>query len=395
MVFGQLMQYRYEEPQKMGSEVNTEADESYPLVSSNGTLFFVRSLSELNTGGKKAGQDIWMIPTENGSAVNMNALNNLANNAIVGMSADNSHLYLLNIYKSEDKMKPGISVCSWNGSSAGTPEALNIPSLEIKGDFYGFWMNPEGDTLLISMNSKESRGQEDIYVCLKKDGKWQSPINLGSMINSSGFELSPFLGDDGKTLFFASNGKGGWGDADIFVSYRQDDSWTRWTYPKNLGKPINSKGYDAFYFERNNKAYFSSNRDGGLGDIFEVTFKKIAAGKKFAEDIPKPMSLYFDLNSYMLSNANKKTLSEVVQLMDDDYDLKLTISGYTCTIGDNETNEKLSALRAESVMTYLVIMGIDEDRLTVRHFGERAANDLTRKDHDKALDRKVELKFSY
>ena len=76
---------------------------------------------------------------------------------------------------------------------------------------------------------------------------------MGNKINSNKYDISPFLSNGQDTLFFSSNGFGGEGDADIFFSVRQDDSWTNWSTPQNLGNKINTPKFDA-YFVKNGKS---------------------------------------------------------------------------------------------------------------------------------------------
>ena len=52
--------------------------------------------------------------------------------------------------------------------------------------------------------------------------------------------ISPFLSDNDDTLYFASNGFGGYGDADIFYALRNGEGWDSWSAPVNLGEVINS-----------------------------------------------------------------------------------------------------------------------------------------------------------
>ncbi len=397
----QLIRYVFQEPVKLNSSINSEAEESQPVVSSDGSLlYFVRTFSPENTGGTRGGQDIWFVKGENGmfngAPEPFKVLNNISNNAVVGVSSDDSTIYLLNIYKNNGKSSPGISYVRYKNGTLSEPEPMKIPGFYPESDFYGFWMNPEGDTLLISMEGADSKGKEDLYVCFRDGkGQWSKPLNLGSVINSAGYEISPFLDADGKRLFFASNGKGGWGDADIFMSVRQDDSWTNWSYPLNLGKPLNSKGFDAYLYLYKNKAYFSSNREGGLADLYMCDFQRLKPGEKVKKEPPSPVTIYFKFNDYMLYDEQKKELDRVVQIMKKDRDLKAVVSGYTCDIGDNQTNEKLSALRAESVLTYFVINGIYESRIEVKHYGESQAQQFNRTEQDRALDRRVDIRFYY
>ena len=91
--------------------------------------------------------------------------------------------------------------------------------------------------------------QSDIYVSLKDDyGNWGKAINLGPTINTIHCDRSAFLHPDMKTLYFASDGHGGLGDLDVFVSKRLADScWNCWSEPVNLGKEINSSSSDWGY----------------------------------------------------------------------------------------------------------------------------------------------------
>jgi outer membrane protein OmpA-like peptidoglycan-associated protein len=94
-----------------------------------------------------------------------------------------------------------------------------------------------------------------------------------SEVNSKFNDGPVYLHIDGKTMYMASQGHESLGGYDIFVSYREQGSWTK---PKNLGYPINTP-YDDFFFAAtaNGKyAYIASNREGGAGgfDIYKVTF---------------------------------------------------------------------------------------------------------------------------
>ena len=101
----------------------------------------------------------------------------------------------------------------------------------------------------------------------KTGSGWSSPQHMGDALNTSGFEISPFLSPGNDTLFFSSNGLGGQGDADIFYSVRQG-GWDQWSTPKNLGNVINSPKFDAYFSYSGDQAFWSSNRDGELSDIY-------------------------------------------------------------------------------------------------------------------------------
>ena len=80
------------------------------------------------------------------------------------------------------------------------------------------------------------------------------------MINSAADEASVQLLSDQKTLLFASEGFSGFGNFDLYVTYRLDDTWKSWSEPINLGSKINSSGFDGspFYDEKNQILYFTT-----------------------------------------------------------------------------------------------------------------------------------------
>ena len=91
-------------------------------------------------------------------------------------------------------------------------------------------------------------GGLDIYVSHREslDAPWGAPVNLGPNINSAGNDLAPTFSPDGHLLYFHSNGRGGCGGADLFVSRRHDkrDDFG-WELAEDLGCVVNSPFNDA------------------------------------------------------------------------------------------------------------------------------------------------------
>jgi len=87
-----------------------------------------------------------------------------------------------------------------------------------------------------------THGNTDIYIAeLNPDGSVADVINLGDIINTPFAERKPFLHPDGSTLYFSSDGHAGLGRLDLYMSKRlNEDSWTEWSEPVNMGKEINS-----------------------------------------------------------------------------------------------------------------------------------------------------------
>lgn len=112
-------------------------------------------------------------------------------------------------------------------------------------------------------------GGIDIYVCIKINGHWSSPINLGEGVNTEKDEMYPFYHDSGK-LYFTSNGQGGLGGYDIFEAKLNNGEYKD---IKNMGKGINSSYDDCSLIMApdSKSGYFSSNRPNGKGkeDIYQ------------------------------------------------------------------------------------------------------------------------------
>ena len=167
----------------------------------------------------------------------------------------------------------GLSVAVPAGDGWSVPEALNIPYFYTKSAHRSGNLHRSGDILIVTLQSYDTRGGEDLYVLFRQGDGWTEPRNLGPTINTPYQEMTPFLAPDGKTLYFASNGYEGFGSRDIYVSVRLDDTWKNWSNPKNLGPTVNSEGTELSYYvpEESDYAYLSTTQNSdGLGDLVRV-----------------------------------------------------------------------------------------------------------------------------
>ncbi len=273
IVFGQFK--NIELPQKLGGNVNTSAEENFPVFSkTDNSLYFTRTFDPASIGGEND-QDIWRSDREAelmySKGQSMKKLNNKYNNCIIGFNSDESIVYMLNSYEGKKDLKKGISSSQKKGDSWSKPKEIKIPGLDIEGNFYSFHINKNEDAIIISYQGPSSKGEEDLYVSLLENGKWTEPKSMGNNINSSGFEISPFLSPNNDTLFFSSNGFGGEGDADIFYAVRKSSNWSDWSEPINLGNVINSPKFDAYFTISGKYFYWSSNKEAERSDIYYST----------------------------------------------------------------------------------------------------------------------------
>lgn len=133
----------------------------------------------------------------------------------------------------------------------------------------------DGKSLYVVCERKDGYGGRDIYFSEKQeDGSWSELKNLGATINTEKDEETPYISQDNKKLYFASQGHSSMGGYDIFVSEKDENN--EWKTPTNLGVPINSPADEIYYFPRDNgkTALYSSSRPGGYGDIDLYTISK-------------------------------------------------------------------------------------------------------------------------
>ena len=125
--------------------------------------------------------------------------------------------------------------------AAGTgPMSLGPIVNSSKGEG-GPHISTDGLSLFFASKRPGGLGDEDLWVTTRKtkDDPWGTPVNLGSMINSSAYEGDPCTSVDGLELYFVSGRLGGSGTWDIWVTRRKtkDDPWNA---PVNLGPSVNS-----------------------------------------------------------------------------------------------------------------------------------------------------------
>ena len=120
----------------------------------------------------------------------------------------------------------------------------------------------DGKTLYFASDRKGGYGGVDLYVTVRDEatGTWSKPENLGKTINTNGDEKTPFIHSDFQTLYFSSNGQPGVGGFDVFYTKKNEKG--QWVEPKNIGVPINTTGDDLGFFVSTDGhlGYFCSNQ---------------------------------------------------------------------------------------------------------------------------------------
>ena len=84
-------------------------------------------------------------------------------------------------------------------------EKVEIPFMKNKSSIQSGCISANGQHMILSMESNNTSGVEDLYVSTKgSDGTWSSFRNLGGSLNTEFQEITPFLAPDNRTLFFAT-----------------------------------------------------------------------------------------------------------------------------------------------------------------------------------------------
>ena len=270
----------------MGLNINSPYSEIAPVIAPDGkTLYVARANHPFNIKPINK-YDIWYSTLQsNGKWSKLKhapkPLNNSGDNVVISITPDNNTLFLETLYNADGSYKndQGISVSYRNANGWSVPKKVNIKNYYNKNIYESFAFSPGRDVLVMSVERNDTYGDKDMYVSfIQPDGSYSEPRNMGPVLNSYLGEGTPYIAADNKTLYFYSFTEPGYGDADIFVSKRLDNSWTKWSTPKNLGKKINSNQWDVYYTvaAKGDYAYLVSSKTSfGNEDIFRIKLRDI------------------------------------------------------------------------------------------------------------------------
>ncbi len=268
-----------------GNKINTAYPEYGPLINSDESKLYFTSRRKGGVGNLKDPnneyfEDIYVATNKNGiwdDTQNIGKpINTASHDATVCMSNDNKLLY---IYRTNKFLTGGDVFTSKNENNRfSIPKIIDAEINSPEGTESCASLAPDQKTLYFSSNRAGGYGGKDIYKVVKlPNKKWSKAINLGSIINTPYDEDAPYIQADGVTLYFSSRGHKNMGGYDIFKTIKDEKG--KWSFPKNLGYPVNSVSDDIFFVTNpeGTAGYFSSNREGGFGtsDIYKTEFPDI------------------------------------------------------------------------------------------------------------------------
>ena len=271
-------------PKRLSGPVNSPGNEVHPVLSLDGsTLYVARTKFAGNTEGNTDSGDAWMSQSADhgqtwGPPTRLDAINTPQNNEVVAAVGPGTlyvrGTYEPNAFRDESLSKVSRAAATGGASKGVRPEGLRIANYYSAVPGTGFFVSQDEKILLLSLERGDSEGGNDLYLS-RPDGSggYTEPQTLGPVLNSPGFDFAPWLAPDGKTLYFASYGHMGYGSSDIFMSERLDNSWSKWSEPRNLGPGLNGPGFNAYFSltpDGKTAYYSSSTTPNGMGDIWRT-----------------------------------------------------------------------------------------------------------------------------
>lgn len=401
----------------MGSLINTSSSNYNPVLSGDGnTLVYMIKLPfyEAVFMSQKRGKN-WSRP------VNITPqLMSDGDQTITGISYDGKTILLAKADVFDSDIYYSEFVEGQWSKSKSISKNINTKFWETEASF-----SADGKVIYFSSNRKGD-GTMDLYKSvLGTDGDWGMPVNLGEGVNTPLNEASPFVTADGKRLYFASQGHRGMGGYDLYFAEWNDTSWTN---PQNLNYPFSTTDEDMFFypFKNGEIGYVYKILENGYGvyDIYEVTLVEQKEEPEHIEPVSEPIALVvepteiktdsvikpepavielrpilFGFDRSVIQNDTLSGLAFLAQLLLDNPQMKIRLSGHTDALGSETYNQYLSERRAKTIANYFIGKGVSSKQLEVIGMGEKSfiAQNTTSSGDDnpegRKYNRRVELEL--
>lgn len=255
--------------------INTKNADFCPLVYENGIVFVsergVDLVNENNFGMSKKPYLSIFYARESKSYKKAKQfsgqINSLYHDGPVSISSDQSVIYFTRTDKKEQGKK-FINRLKIYAAKLDGKKWKNITPFEYNSVDYSVahpWISEDGKQLFFASDMPGGFGGMDIYVSTKNAESWGKPVNLGGGVNTTENEVFPYFRNG--QLYFSSEGHSGYGGLDIFMAKEED----KWASSENLKSPLNSSKDDfGIFYKDDENGYFSSDREGGMGsdDIY-------------------------------------------------------------------------------------------------------------------------------
>ena len=262
---------------KLSKVVNSDYLDAFPYLNPTGTKLYFSSkrlggISKEEPTAKEGDDDLYFT-TREGTAWSAPQLlpepiNSINNEGAPCFSGDGQTMVYTACNRSEGIGSCDLYISTLEGSEWTNP--INMGNVANSKDWDSQpTMSSDGNKVIFASDRPGGYGSHDLYMIERNIfGDWGPAANLGGMINTPFGDVSPFLSQDGRTLYFSSDGHPGYGLSDIFKSVFDNGKWSA---PVNLGRPLNTAGSDKYFTigGSGEVGYFSSDRDGN-NDLYEI-----------------------------------------------------------------------------------------------------------------------------
>ena len=284
--------------------VSSEKDEYFPMISpDNELIFYTRKLDRANLGDLVSNvvEEFTFsqrpdIQTDFNKGEPLKPPFNdgtFSNYGSATLSVDNKEMIICACKKEQvyqaDYLNCDLYTTTYERSGKGgndfswTPLKNMGPGINTKDGWEAQpTLSSDGNTLFFTAARKSTR-DNDIFIAKRNaDGTWGEARPFDE-INTDGKDKSPFLHQDSETLYFVSSctdTRKGVGGLDIF--YIREDKG-KWSQPKNIGYPINSKEDElGLFVSTDGKIAYFSSRVGGNWNIYSFELYEEARPKAVA-----------------------------------------------------------------------------------------------------------------
>jgi outer membrane protein OmpA-like peptidoglycan-associated protein len=289
------------QPRNLGPGINTASDELMPTITADERFIYFTRLDrsgymlEENIYVSRDSAGAWSTAQMVDAPISMYSYNDGA----TCISPSGKYLFFTSCERPGGLGNCDIWFAAKNETGFEKPRNLgnkiNTPAKDIQPS-----ISADGRTLYFASNRKGGYGGLDIWCSvLQDDFTWSEPKNLGPLINTQFDEERPFIHPDDQTLYFSSDGLPGFGNSDFFVSRKLPNG--EWGRPENLGYPINGPGDEiGIVISADGKtAYFASERSDGMGrmdiysfetdESFKPNYVTYVKGKIFDAETKSPV----------------------------------------------------------------------------------------------------------
>ncbi|MDI9355409.1 MAG: OmpA family protein [Chitinophagaceae bacterium] len=387
--------------------VNSKYNEETPIIHpSQKELYITRIKHSENVGGVADEGDIWVSTMHNNriSSPTRIPLNDRHSARLLGFTKQDEMFLAINFVDAQSRKRSLIAISKQHKNQWQKPNPLHIPYFPIYSEHISGSITLDGYTLILAIESIPRQGAEDIYVCFRtSDTSFTELKNVGSTINTPLQEKTPYLFNDGKTLYFSTNGRNGKGSFDIFTSQRVDDTWKNWTEVISVSPPVNTNGTELgfFFIPETEYAYFSSTQNSiGYSDIKRIRIQQASPQNNTFADLDSAKigqtitlnTILFQQGKEVLLESSIPELNNLLSFLNKNKDIHIFIAGHTDVLGDENHNMLLSQKRVDTIIKYLIQNGINKQRLEGKGFGNtRPLYSQEASEEKRAYNRRVEI----